>query len=375
MASSNLKRKLEFDVSEIGEEIHSGALVHGRVIEMSPIKNSRKNKDIKYVEGQLTDGKEVCRFISFDVKIRDDIEKLMDREESVSLNNCGVKKNRTGDGYEVVLTKRSSVFSSPKKFKIDEDMMKKSSEMHMTVSNLEKLEHIEDVAGNAGNRVGIEGKLVSAKAVEEIKSKEIIYKKKECVISDCVSKAYRLVVWEDLVDKVEKGKCYSMTNVSVKAYQGQKYFSTTDMTEITEIDVELGEICENFDDGKLKFVGEVVGIVSFTEFAGCTVCAAKVDSVNEVIGICSKCGLKQKLARCRKNRATRLIIEDTDKKKWTVSMFSDIIDLLIRPGPNEEDEDDAVDEDIETKLLCSNVKEFVINSQNIVIALNDIEVA
>ena len=47
MASSNLKRKLEFDnfdVSEIGEEIHSGALVHDRVIEMSPIKNSRKNK-------------------------------------------------------------------------------------------------------------------------------------------------------------------------------------------------------------------------------------------------------------------------------------------------------------------------------------------
>ena len=50
MASSNLKRKLEFDVSEIGEEIHSGALVHGRVIEMSPIKNSQKNKDMKYVE-------------------------------------------------------------------------------------------------------------------------------------------------------------------------------------------------------------------------------------------------------------------------------------------------------------------------------------
>ena len=94
----------------------------------------------------------------------------MDREESASLNNCGVEKNRTGDGYEVVLTKRSSVFSSHKKFKIDEDMMKKSSEMHMTVSNLEKLEHIEDVAGNARNRVGIQGKLVSAKAVEEIKS-------------------------------------------------------------------------------------------------------------------------------------------------------------------------------------------------------------
>ena len=69
MASSNLKRKFEFDVSEIGEEIHSGALVHSRVIEMSPIKNSWKNKDIKYVEGQLTNGKEVCRFISFDVKL------------------------------------------------------------------------------------------------------------------------------------------------------------------------------------------------------------------------------------------------------------------------------------------------------------------
>lgn len=121
-----------------------GVLVHSRVIEMSPIKNSWKNKYIKYDEGQLSDGKEVCRLISFDVKIWDDIEKLMNREESVSLNNCGVK-NRTGEGYEVVLTKMSSVFSSPKKFKIDADMMKKSSEMHTTVSNLEKLEHIEDI--------------------------------------------------------------------------------------------------------------------------------------------------------------------------------------------------------------------------------------
>ena len=51
-------------------EEHSNATVHGMVVEVSPIKASRKNRDVKYFSGKITDGKKVARVISFDPKLR-----------------------------------------------------------------------------------------------------------------------------------------------------------------------------------------------------------------------------------------------------------------------------------------------------------------
>ena len=358
MASS--KRKLDFDVSEVKEEISCGASVHGVVVGMSPIKISRNNKEVKYIEGELSDGKEVRRFVSFDAaKFKDEVEKLMDKGESVSLTNCSVKKSINGDSYELVMSKRSSVVSSPKRFRIEEDMILRKKSM----TDFDKLECVDDVAVNTGIRVGIRGKMVTVKKEDEVKTKDgVIYKKQECVVSDG-RKAYRLVVWQDLVDKVESGVSYYIKNVTVKSYQGQKYFSTTDETELVEI-ADIGEVCDKVDDGKVKFVGEIVGIVSFTQFLGCVVCGSKVNEVNKVIGKCSKCELKQKMDRCKSNKAARVMVEDRSGKKKTISMFSDMIDLLI-------DDVDDCDGDVELQLLSSDAKEFEINSKNILISFTN----
>ena len=52
----------QFDVSDMEE--HSNATVHGMVVEVSPIKANRKNLDVKYFSGKITDGKKVARVIS-----------------------------------------------------------------------------------------------------------------------------------------------------------------------------------------------------------------------------------------------------------------------------------------------------------------------
>ena len=39
---------------------------------------------------------------------------------------------------------------------------------------------------------------------------------------------YRLVFWEKLVDCVEVGKSYRVSDVAVKMYSGRKYLSSTD---------------------------------------------------------------------------------------------------------------------------------------------------
>ena len=288
------------------------------------------------------------------------MEERMSKGESVSLTNCTVKKSRIGEGYDVLMSDKSSVVSSPKRFKIDEELREK---MMNPSNDLEKLDCVNDIATNTGMHVGIRGKVVSVKEIEEIKSSRgVRYRKQECVISQG-RKGHRLVVWEDLVNKVESGVSYNMKNVLVKSYQGVKYFSTASETEFTVID-DLGDVRGELDDGNVTFIGEVVGVESFTEFIGCVTCNAKVSELNDIVGQCSKCGMKQKLSRCKKSRAASVVLEDGDKRKCSVLMFSKIIDLLI---------DDVGEnyDDVETKLLCADCKEFRINSRKVVIGFSN----
>ncbi len=81
-------------------------------------------------------------------------------------------------------------------------------------SKITILNCIEDVAANMGNKVR---KLVSVKEGEVVKSNQREYTKQEYVLSD-QSRVCRFVVWEKLVNAVECGKCYEMTNINVKAY-------------------------------------------------------------------------------------------------------------------------------------------------------------
>ena len=60
----------------------------------SPIKTSRKNVQIKYFKGSLSDGSKAVRFVSFEPKLRPQIEQAREDLRRVSLSNCAVKRNR-----------------------------------------------------------------------------------------------------------------------------------------------------------------------------------------------------------------------------------------------------------------------------------------
>ena len=46
-----------------------------------------------------------------------------------------------------------------------------------------------------------------------------------------------------LADAVEIGKSYRMCQVHIKAYNGEKYFSSTDKSEVKEIE-NIGEVAK-----------------------------------------------------------------------------------------------------------------------------------
>ncbi len=83
------------------------------------------------------------------------------------------------------------------------------------------------------------------------------------------------------------------------------------MSEVEDIDsvVQSSVKC-----GNKICIGEVVGVVSCTEFLSCITCKAKVNVSVAGFGICSKCGLKQKVSCCETNSAARIVIVTTRVK-------------------------------------------------------------
>ena len=87
---------------------------------------------------------------------------------------------------------KSFVASSPNKFKVEKDELKLGSDVGTIVTKLEKLRAMKEVA-NVGVKVEIKGKIADMKGPEEIKGKDKVYMKQECVFSDGNGEAYRLV--------------------------------------------------------------------------------------------------------------------------------------------------------------------------------------
>ena len=286
---------------------------------------------MKYIEGRLTDGKEVCRFVSFSpskIKSKIDGALQLNSDESLKFENCGVKKSKIGTGYEIVMTQRSTVACSPKKFHVDDDFMKQKVDLHGVRES-----SLKDIV--VGDKVTVNVKILSLKEIEEVTSSRSgkTLKKQDVVVAGH-SQACRLVLWEELPNSVQMSKSYRITGATVKFYNGEKYLSTTENSEITEID-DLKEVNENTIDVRKNeyFTAEIVGVISYKGFSSCISCASKVLDCCNGIGECSKCGLKVRIDKWKKSAAAKVIIEGTTKigpdlTRRTVSMFGNVIQRL-----------------------------------------------
>ena len=96
---------IDFDVSRLSEEV--GA-VHGAVLELSPIKTSRKKK--LFFEARMSDGLKVCRMVSFEPKMHKVMKSLKEIGQAMSLANCIIKRSKYGEEeFEVAASKQSVV--------------------------------------------------------------------------------------------------------------------------------------------------------------------------------------------------------------------------------------------------------------------------
>ncbi len=161
------KRKYnEMEVSDMSQS--NSATVHGVFIgAVSPTRESRTKPEIKFFESLLSDGKETVRVVSFEPKLRAEVEQARESGDEVAVTNCCVKKSRKPgcEGLEVVAGSRTTVVRSPKKFKINEGVRSTAASV-CGPKDIRTLEEIKDLA--EGQHVNVTGKIQSIEPPESV---------------------------------------------------------------------------------------------------------------------------------------------------------------------------------------------------------------
>lgn len=75
---------------------------------------------------------------------------------------------------------------------------------------------------------------------------------------------------------------------------------------------------------------EIVEVVSMENYSSCRNCHGKVmESANQAIGECTKCGSKVKLMKSKRQNVAWVILLEEGDKKYKVTMFGDVIKNVV----------------------------------------------
>lgn len=91
------------------------AKIHRVVASLSPMK---KGKSASFLEAKITDGDTEMPLVRFQGSQRKRLADFQEKSESVTLQNCKIKKARQSDDLEVLLKSATKVKKSPRKFTI-----------------------------------------------------------------------------------------------------------------------------------------------------------------------------------------------------------------------------------------------------------------
>ena len=341
--SSNTTVSTGLAVSEL-KDTCSKVVVHGVITKLSPMKQSSSTKR-KYFDGLVTDDQGSKRFVSFNTTLFDKMKKAQQDTSAVGVFNCDVKRSALStEELEIVLNHKSDIVSSPKKFKVDS-----TSQSNVSLSQLPVLA--------VNQLVSTHIKVTKVQEPVQVTSKTKLLTKQDCTISDATGIAL-IVLWESKVGTLKEGISYNLSDIRVKQFNDNKYFSATVDTTISTTD-DIGEVVSEslpLNPYSVNIVeGDVVSVIC-EEYYNCQLCHSKMQLINDFILQCPKCKIKSKISGCKKAVIAKVHLKvDTEFKR--VTLFQNVLQQLV---------DTALDKDsIEEKLLMIDSLKLEVDANNI----------
>ena len=327
----------------------------GLITQVSPIKkNSKKNANVRYFNGQISDGKQTARIICFDPSLHQTVDQALKNRSSISFVNCQVKPNVFDKQLEVVAT-TSRIYTVP-----TENFEDKTSSKQISISEL------SDLSTTALLQVDITIKVLSIDPSTTVnKNDGSKVTKQDCIISDSTGTC-RLVLWETDVEKLVQGQSYQIKVASVRIFKDTKYLSISANCTFSEV-ANIGVVKEPSDDeDNAKFkdvVGEIDTVLSSEQYYSCKSCKSKLQQ-DGVFAKCPKCSSLAKISNCTMVSTARVIIGDIDGNDHIVSLFEPILTDITKSSSGRTLS--------EKQLSCPKMK-FTIHRRKVAVSVTKLE--
>ena len=153
--------------------------------------------------------------------------------------------------------------------------------------------------------------------------------KTDVIVADHTNSA-KLVLWEDIIDKVDSVKSYRFNNCKIRIFDDHKYINTNEFTKITEIEdiknVNLlsPQIQENMITAKCMGV-------EVKKSSSCILCNRKLDDsqLQKETMKCQNCHITI-LSSVAKTKLVCQLLLQVDNKFLTYTAFNDSIQSFLK---------------------------------------------
>lgn len=354
----------DFGVSDVYKEC-SNAAVHGVIVRVSRL-HTVKGSSKTYFTAEITDGKTTMKLVCDDLRFKRKMEVFKEGKFAITIKNCSISQSiypTTRGNFELQSNPTMKMYESrQKEFNIQSDGVY----THSTI-----LHQLVDLKNAVKKQiVTVCGKIVRIGEPSKVTRKETseTFIMRECVLADhgiCV----KLKIWQEEVGMVCEGSSYRFINVKVKEYDGERYLSTNESSEINKIDDIIGEMSsEMLPSDHIAIQGEISAVKSVFKYKQCTsqTCLGRVKPVADKKGECTKCGRIVKLSLCTHSVCAKFTIQDQQSESHDVTAFNKVIDDII--GHSEFSCSEVSESELMEQLFDASRATFVVNRSNDIVA-------
>ena len=294
----------------INEELHGNAQVEGVIVELSPLKKTKTDDSKYYFDGRLSDDAQTLRFIGFSDKLHDDLTEFHQKREPVLLKNCNLHKGKRDRYPQLFINEgRTTVHRSDSLF----DLKPGNYHPQPVTATIEDLPTLDKY-----QRVNITAAKVIKVKPPVIVGQEVTKQIQKVTIAD--ENAYATIqLWEEDINKLTEGQSYKLNNITCSEYYGDRYFTFSTQSTVTEIP-DIGPVMKTPEDsdGQSDALNEyddayIVGIAQFSRVEKCLYkqCKGKLvpSPSNAKLATCSTCQMMQRLDNCSMTLSAKIVVK------------------------------------------------------------------
>lgn len=339
----------EFSSLELITLPSKAAKLHGVITNISPMKQTGIGKS--YFECQFADETSTVRMVGFDTAQQQKMAEHQEQQQTISVDNCEIKKSRYGDSMEVLLKQSTAVECSPRK-------LASVCNNYADIITLDEFFSMPDYKG-----ITIIIKVVKISPKIEVKPG---LEKQDIVVADATGSA-RLTLWQRDIDILEVNESYELQNVTVRSYNDKKYLTPPRLgfkfRGVSDIG-DIADVEETVAEEKYKLNDATVALVTnFSIGKVCIVCKGKVEITSYRIGKCSKCSASQRLDKCAVQVSATLLISSTSGQQQSLQAFHSMIEAITVKNINNEE---TTEEEIVEDLLMAESFNVTYTTSNII---------